>query len=103
MLILASIDVTKIDKAHIKSITKKDGTVGKYLDLIITENREGVNQYGNLYMVRQGVSKEARDAGTKGAILGNGKTFGDQQAPAQRQPEQPPNPNNQPEDDDIPF
>jgi hypothetical protein len=59
----AKIDVTKIDKAHLYK--------GKFLDLVLWENRDGPGQYGDTHMIVQSVSKEARQAGTKGAIVGN--------------------------------
>ena len=33
-----SIDLTKIDKTKIKEVTKKDGTIAKYLDVSIFVN-----------------------------------------------------------------
>ncbi len=65
-----SIDVTKIDKAHLI-----EGKKGKYLNLTAFINLDEEDQYGNNCMVTQGLTKEARDAGEKGAILGNGKIF----------------------------
>ena len=65
-----SIDVTKIDKAHLI-----EGKKGKYLNLTAFINLDEEDQYGNNGMVTQGLTKEARDAGEKGAILGNGKIF----------------------------
>lgn len=78
-MIILSIDACKIDKAKIKTVVKKDGTTAKYLELVVMENREGEDQYGNTHMVVQGVSKEERQAGVKGAILGNGKEWGRQE------------------------
>jgi hypothetical protein len=59
----AKIDVKKIDKAHLYK--------GQYLDLVIWENRDGPGQYGDTHMIVQSVSKEDRQAGKKGAIVGN--------------------------------
>ena len=59
----AKIDVTKIDKAHLYK--------GKFLDLVVWENRDGPGQYGDTHMIVQSVSKEDRAAGKKGAIVGN--------------------------------
>ena len=70
-MILLKIDVAKIDKSKLFR-----GAKGTYLDLVIMENRDGTDRYGNDYMVVQGVSKEDRLAGNKGAILGNGKNVG---------------------------
>jgi hypothetical protein len=68
-MISVSINVSKIDKAHLY-----EGKQGKYLNLVLWETPD--DKYGNDYRVVQGVSKEARAAGTKGAILGNAKIVG---------------------------
>jgi hypothetical protein len=65
-MIIAKINVTRILKEHLYQ-----GKNGKYLDLVIFENKNGPDQYGNTHMVIQGVSKEARDRGVKGPIIGN--------------------------------
>jgi len=67
-MITAKIDVTKIDKA--KLFPGKNGA--KYLDIVLMDRQDA---YGNDYMVVKGVSKEDRNAGVKGAILGNAKIF----------------------------
>lgn len=64
------IDVTKIDKALLFK-----GTKGSYLDATIFVDLDTPDQYGNHGMVTQDVSKESRDAGEKGPILGNVKVF----------------------------
>lgn len=68
--VIVSVDITKIDKE--KCFKGKNGAL--YLDLVLINTPD--NQYGNTYMAVQGVSKEDREAGVKGAILGNGKVFG---------------------------
>jgi hypothetical protein len=68
-MISISINVSKIDKAHLY-----EGKQGKYLNLVLWETPD--DKYGNDYRVVQGVSKEARASGVKGAILGNGKIVG---------------------------
>ena len=65
-MIIAKIDVTKIDKDHLFT-----GAKGKYLDLVLMENRDGKDRFENDGMVVQGVSKEARAKGVKGPIVGN--------------------------------
>lgn len=67
-MITAKIDVTKIDKARLFK-----GEKGTYLDIVLIETPN--NEYGNDYMVVQSVSKEEKEAGVKGAILGNGKAI----------------------------
>jgi hypothetical protein len=67
-MIIANINVSKIDKSHLFK-----GKKGVYLSLILKETPD--SEYGNDYMVVQGVSKESREAGDYGEILGNAKTF----------------------------
>lgn len=64
------IDVSKIDKARLF-----EGKKGKYLDATVFVDLDQVDEFGNHGMITQDVSKEERDAGTKGAILGNCKVF----------------------------
>lgn len=68
MTIICKIDVTKIDKKHLFQ-----GKKGTYLDAILIEKE---SEYGDDYMIVQGVSKEQRDAGVKGPIIGNAKNSG---------------------------
>lgn len=93
-MIIVSIDLRKIDQSKCKS--HPNGA--KYCELVLIESP--ANQYGNAYMVVQGVSKEDRAAGIKGAILGNGKIFEAQQRKAPSNPAAAPN---TPESDDVPF
>ena len=60
------IDVTKILKRHIYT-----GKKGKYLDCVVWPNRDGADDYGFTHRVVQEVSREAREAGEKGPIIGN--------------------------------
>jgi len=64
------IDVTKIDKARLFS-----GQKGTYLDATAFIDINELDQYGNSGMITQNVSKEERDQGVKGNILGNSKVF----------------------------
>jgi len=66
-MITASIAVNKVDKT--KFFIKKNGD--KMLDIVLIETPN--SKYDNDYMVVQGTSKADRDAGKKGAILGNAK------------------------------
>lgn len=65
-MIVCKLDVKKINKAHLYV-----GTKTTYLDLALIPNTDGRDRFGNDGMVVQGVSKELRAQGTKGAILGN--------------------------------
>jgi hypothetical protein len=95
------IDVTKIDKARLYV-----GQKGKYLDATVFIDLDELDQYGNSGMITQDVSKEEKQAGTKGAILGNSKVFwrDEGQAPQASKPQG----NSRPDpaedfDDSIPF
>lgn len=64
-MISISIDYDKIDKTRLFQ-----GKKGTYLDLVLIERDD---QYGNNYMVVESISKEERERGVKGQILGNAK------------------------------
>lgn len=84
--ITLSIDVTKIDKSKLFS-----GKKGTYLDAQVFVDISGADEYGNSGMITQAVSKEEREQGVKGAILGNVKVFWREpngQAPQYQQPQQ---------------
>ena len=66
-VIALKIDVTKIEKARLYK-----GAKGTYLDCILMLNLEK-DSYEQNGMVVQSVSKEEREAGTRGPILGNAK------------------------------
>jgi hypothetical protein len=99
-MIIANIDVTKLDKGHFFK-----GQKGIYADLVLIPNKDGTDQYGNDGMVKQGVSKEARDKGVKGGIVGNYKKInrgGDTAAPQKVKAQTKPDPSQDP-DDSLPF
>jgi hypothetical protein len=82
------------------------GQKGKYLDATVFIDLDELDQYGNSGMITQDVSKEEKQAGTKGAILGNSKVFwrDEGQAPQAARPQG----NSRPDpvdtfEDDIPF
>lgn len=106
--ITLKIDVTKIDKNLLFK-----GQKGTYLDIVLFENKTA-SQYGDTHYCVQGVTKEDRERGVQGPIIGNA-TVPDGEAPRQqqrapaRQPQgrapsrqQPQDPDLNP-DDDIPF
>jgi hypothetical protein len=66
-VISLKIDVSKIDKSKLFK-----GQKGTYLDAVVFLNDEK-DQYGNNGMITQSVSKEEREKGGKGVILGNAK------------------------------
>jgi hypothetical protein len=77
-MIAINIDVKKIDKSAL-FIGKK----GTYLNMTLMENREGVDQYGNEGFIVQDIGMARRQAGERGAILGNWKTVKPAQAQVQ--------------------
>lgn len=64
------IDVSKIDKARLFK-----GQKGTYLDATVFVDLDESDQYGNNGMITQNVTKEERESGTRGEILGNCKVF----------------------------
>ena len=101
-MIAINIDVKKIDKAAL--FTGKKGT---YLNMTLMENREGVDQYGNEGFIVQDIGMARRQAGERGAILGNWKTVKPAQAPQARAPQAQAKVQAQADDEDdesfIPF
>jgi len=76
------IDVSKIDKARLFI-----GQKGKYLDATVFIDIDQLDQYGNSGMITQDVSKDEKQQGVKGNILGNCKLFWNEadQAPQPQQ------------------
>lgn len=93
-IIAIKIDVTKIDKERLYK-----GSKGTYLDMVLFLNDEA-DQYGQHGMITQSVSKEERESGVKGAILGNVKVIStDQPKPPQKVSKA----DTEPQEDDLPF
>ena len=99
------INVTKIDKTALF-----EGKNGKYLDLVLFENKGGVDQYGNHGFVTQDIGRERREAGERGPIIGNWKDLGGtatQPAPTQHQQAKANayqrQPVDMPDGDEVPF
>ncbi len=96
-IISLKIDVKKIAKAHLFV-----GAKGTYLDITLMEkDGGGVDEYGNAGFVSQSVTKEARERGERGPIIGNYRLI------AQKKPAAPPRPQADPDldvaPDSIPF
>jgi hypothetical protein len=90
-----NLNCSKIDKSALY-----EGKNGKYLSLVLFDNKDGVDQYGNAGFVTQDIGKERREAGERGPIIGNWKETG----PAKPQQAAPSIAPTQAEDhDDIPF
>jgi hypothetical protein len=82
------IDVSKIDKALLYK-----GAKGIYLDATVFVDLDTEDKYGNSGMITQDESKQNRESGMNGPILGNCKIFwkdGGQQMQARQQPTQRP-------------
>ena len=101
------IDVSKIDKARLFK-----GQKGTYLDATAFIDLDELDQYGNSGMITQDVSKDERQAGTQGAILGNSKVFWSDRGGATQQASQQPAQQSAPQaqgggfndfDSDVPF
>ena len=69
-MITLSIDVTQLDKARFKRITRKNGKEAIFCDLILIDTPE--SDYGD-YIVKQQVTKEERAEKVEMPILGNAK------------------------------
>jgi hypothetical protein len=72
-IVAVSIDLTKIDKTKVKTVTRQNGEVAKFYDLEFVVNDE-TDKFGNDAAVRTRLSKDEREAGDKPVYLGNGKT-----------------------------
>ena len=66
-----SIDVKAIEKARL--VNHNNGKC--YLNMTVFIDPNNPDQYGQHGMITQDVSKEEKDQGVKGAILGNVKVF----------------------------
>lgn len=93
---IAKIDVTKVEKSRL--FDGKNGA--KYLDIVLHENKDGTDQYGNDGFITQGCSQEERQSGLKMPIIGNWKRVGGKKAEAKPKATEKTAPN---DGDDIPF
>lgn len=67
-MIRCNINVSKVDKQYLY-----EGKTGKFLEVTLLESKGGQDKYGNDGFIVQGVSKEARDRGERGPIIGSWK------------------------------
>ena len=81
-MIRCNINVSKVDKQYLY-----EGKTGKFLEIAILESKSGPDKYGNDGFVTQSVSKEARDRGERGPIIGSWKYLKSAQ-PKLSQPQQ---------------
>jgi hypothetical protein len=91
-MISLSIKTEKIEKQHLI-----EGKNGKILSVVLFENRDGKGQYGDDGFAVQGVSKESREAGTRGPIVGNWRYIGQGATGGNTKPKQ------EDSDDNVPF
>lgn len=71
-MISVSIDVTLLSKSRFKEVTRKNGKVAKFANLVLIETPGG--QYGD-YMVKEQTTPEERHTKLDLPILGNGKNL----------------------------
>lgn len=86
------IDVTKIDKSKLF-----EGKKGTYLDLTSFIDIDSKDKYDNNGFISQSTTKEEREAGEKGTILGNVSVFYRDHDNDKQEPD------NADFNDDIPF
>ena len=70
MVQTVNIDVTKLDKTLFYK-----GEKGTYLTLVLFDNKDGEDQYGNAGIVKQSTPKDDRER--QMPILGNYKVYGE--------------------------
>lgn len=87
--------VIKINCSKIEKNRLFKGEKGTYLDAVLVHKP---SQYGDDYFIAQSVSKDEREAGVKGAIIGTAKILNPKSAAPKPQQEPP-----QDEGDDVPF
>lgn len=98
-MITLSIDVTKLDRARFKEVTRKNGDKAVFAELVLIETPQ--SDYGD-FMVKQGVTKEERQARVEMPILGNGKHVGTRPQ-EKRRTEAPSAQKNEADPFDVPF
>jgi hypothetical protein len=76
------------------------GAKGSYLNLTLIENREGKDAYDNDGFAAVSLTKERRDAGEKGPIVGNWRNIVIEDKPQSSNASFEPKPD---DSDDIPF
>jgi hypothetical protein len=100
MPIAIDIDVTLLDKARFKRITRKSGQPAVFVNLVLFDKPDS---HGNDGFVKQSQSKEDREAGVQLPILGNWKHLGEKRQAPFPAPKPPAAPQPAMAEDDIPF
>jgi hypothetical protein len=98
-LITFQIDRKLIDRARMKSVTRRDGSVSEFYEFSLHKLKD---RSRNDYLVKQAVSKDERTARVEMPILGNGKAW-DFSKPKAAAATPPPDAGAQPQGDDVPF
>lgn len=93
--IMASIDVTLIEKERLETVRRKSGKEAKFLKIVLFPVE---SEYGDDYMIKQ--SKE-RDEDVDMPILGNGRFIGT--GGSRRRDEPAPGRSSRQKDDDLAF
>lgn len=96
-MITLSIDVTLLQKARFKEVTRRDGKKAVFCELVLIDTPN--SQYGD-FIVKQSVTKEERAARVEMPILGNGKNL---DKPSGRRPNLQPEAKSQFDDSEPPF
>jgi hypothetical protein len=98
-LITFQIDRKLIDRARMKSVTRRDGSVSEFYEFSLHKLKD---RSRNDYLVKQAVSKDERTARVEMPILGNGKAWAFSK-PKAAAATPPPDAGAQPQGDDVPF
>ena len=89
----------KIDrKKLLEEFIFKANSGAEYIDFVMIPSKD--SKYGDTHFLVQSVSKEAREAGKKGPIIGNAKTLERKSAPAPKPAAPQPQ---QDADETVPF
>jgi hypothetical protein len=99
-LITFQIDRKLIDRARMKTVPRRDGSVSEFYDFSMHKLREP--KHGHDYIVKQSVTKDERAARVEMPILGNGKAW-DFGKPKTAPAPPPPDGDAPPQSDDVPF
>lgn len=94
-MIILDIDVTKLDKSRFREGSKG----GKYCDLVLIDHKTDKSDG----FVKQGVSKEEREARVEMPIIGNFRIIGGSKPAGRPAQQRAPQASNQPPDDGCPF
>lgn len=76
-MITFSINLSKLPKD--KMTTSKKGD--RYINLVMWENKDGEDQYGNTHTITVANTKEERNSGAETIYVGNGKDWDQQEKP----------------------